>query len=194
MYDGLNPNGKTIDVKSVLLGLLLKCDWFKDAHQLLDELLQPDGTILTNEMTLHVSFSILLRWDYDKECDKFVDLLPRVRTPFECVKKVLRDDLKKGALVVIGLFPDSVLLTMMVTKQCRGYKNDKAWELLCELMKFRKVEATQWKSTSNQSTTIMDLIASRWEELVGGKELMEAQIIGGKKLREKVDMRWKYKK
>ncbi|GKA32706.1 pentatricopeptide repeat-containing protein [Tanacetum coccineum] len=96
MYDGLNPDGKTVDVKNVLLDLLLKCDRFNDAHQLLDEMLQPDGKVLANEMTLNVVFPVLLRWDYGKECDKFVDLLPR---------------------------------------------NDKAWELLRDLMKFGKVEA-----------------------------------------------------
>ncbi|GJZ99620.1 pentatricopeptide repeat-containing protein [Tanacetum coccineum] len=121
MYDGLNPDGKTVDVKNVLLDLLLKCDRFNDAHQLLDEMLQPDGKVLANEMTLNVVFPVLLRWDYGKECDKFVDLLPRFG--------------------VLGVFPDSVWLTKLVTKLCRGYKNDKAWELLCELMKFGKVEA-----------------------------------------------------
>ncbi|PWA91583.1 pentatricopeptide repeat (PPR) superfamily protein [Artemisia annua] len=121
LYDGLNPDGKTVDVKNVLLDLLLKCHRFNDAHQLLDEMLQPDGKVLANEMTLNVVFPVLLRRDYGKEWEKFVDLLPRFG--------------------VLGVFPNSVWLTKLVTKLCRSFRNDKAWELLSELMKFGKVEA-----------------------------------------------------
>nr|GEW83795.1 hypothetical protein [Tanacetum cinerariifolium] len=59
-------------------------------------MLQPDGTVLTYEMMLNVVFLVLLRWDYDKECGKLVDLL--------------------SGFGVLRLFPDSVSLTMLVTR------------------------------------------------------------------------------
>ena len=47
--------------------LLLKCDRFNDAHQLLDKMLQPDYEVLANE-TLNVVFPVLLIWWMGSGC------------------------------------------------------------------------------------------------------------------------------
>ncbi|KAK1420214.1 hypothetical protein QVD17_21624 [Tagetes erecta] len=121
VYDELDLDAKNTNVRNILLDLLLKFERFDDARQLLDEMLDPNARFRPNEITLHIVFPVLLRRNWDKKTDSLIGLIP-----------------KFGAH---GVLPDKVSLTQLITKMCRSYKSDKAWELLCELMKFGKVEA-----------------------------------------------------
>ncbi|XP_071717195.1 uncharacterized protein [Rutidosis leptorrhynchoides] len=119
VYDGLDPNVKNVNVKNTLLDVLLKSDRFDHARQLLDEMLEPNANFPANEATLNIVFPVLLRWNWEKKSEEFIDLIPK--------------------LAIHGVFPSNIWLTQLITKLCRSYRNDKAWELLHELMKFGKV-------------------------------------------------------
>lgn len=124
VYDGLHPDAKTISIKNTLLDLLLKSDRFGDAHNLLDEMLEPDVKFPPNEVTLNIVLPTLLRWNLgnedENENEKILGLVPKFG--------------------IHGLFPSNIWLTQLITKLCRSYRNDKAWDLLHEFMKFGKVE------------------------------------------------------
>lgn len=121
LYNELDPDAKNTNVKNTLLGLLLRSNNFEDAHKLLDEMLQPDTKFPPNETTLSIVFSVLLRWNCGKEDEKIIGLIPKFGRH--------------------GVFPCNVWLTQLITRLCRSYRNDKAWDLLSELMEFGKLEA-----------------------------------------------------
>ncbi|CAI9292121.1 unnamed protein product [Lactuca saligna] len=121
LYNELEPHAKNTNVKNTLLGLLLKSNRFEDAHKLLDEMLQSDTKFPPNETTLSVVFSVLLRWNCGKEDEKILGLIPKFG--------------------IHGVFPCNVWLTQLITRLCRSHRNDKAWDLLHELIKFGKLEA-----------------------------------------------------
>ncbi|KAF5811567.1 putative tetratricopeptide-like helical domain superfamily [Helianthus annuus] len=121
VYDNLDPDVKNTNVRNIVLDLLLKSERFDDARQLLDEMLEPDAKFPPNEITLNIVFPVLLRRDWGNRTDDFIGLVPKFG--------------------VHGVFPNKLLLTKLITKLCRSCRNEKAWDLLHELMKFGKVEA-----------------------------------------------------
>ncbi|KAL4562664.1 hypothetical protein LXL04_026693 [Taraxacum kok-saghyz] len=121
LYADLDPDAKNTNVNNTLLGLLLSSKNFEDAHKLLDEMLQPETKFPPNETTLSIVFSMLLRWNKGKEDEKIIDLIPKFG--------------------IHGMFPCKVWLTQLTTRLCRSNRNDKAWDLLHEYIKFNKLEA-----------------------------------------------------
>nr|XP_043618725.1 pentatricopeptide repeat-containing protein At5g28460-like [Erigeron canadensis] len=126
VYNGLDPDVKTIEVKNAFLNVLLKCDRFDNAHQLLDEMLQPGEKFPVNEATLNIVFAVLVRRDMDQKSEKLVGLIPKFGD--------------------FGVFPSTIMLTQLITKLCRCCRNDKAWDLLHGLMKFGKVETASYNA------------------------------------------------
>ncbi|XP_024992500.1 pentatricopeptide repeat-containing protein At5g28460-like [Cynara cardunculus var. scolymus] len=120
VYAGLDPDARTISIKNTLLDLLMKSDRFDDARNLLDEMLEADVKFPPNEVTLNIILPALLRWNLGNENERILGLVPKFG--------------------IHGLFPSNIWLTQLITKLCRSYRNDKAWDLLHELMKFGKVE------------------------------------------------------
>ncbi|KAL8192337.1 hypothetical protein R6Q57_027522 [Mikania cordata] len=121
VYDELDPDEKNTNVKNILLDLLLKYERFDDARKLLDEMLELNAKFPPNETTLNILFPVLLRRHWDNRTDNFIGLIPKFG--------------------VHGVLPDKVFLTQLITKLCRSYRNDNAWDLLHELMKFGKMKA-----------------------------------------------------
>ncbi|KAK9056153.1 hypothetical protein SSX86_027242 [Deinandra increscens subsp. villosa] len=121
VYDELDPDVRNTNVKNILLESLLKSERFDDARQLLDEMLEPDAKFPPNETTLNIVFPVLLRSHWENRTDKFIGLIPKFGKH--------------------GVFPDKIWLTRLITQMCRSYRNDNAWDLLRDMMKFGKLEA-----------------------------------------------------
>jgi pentatricopeptide repeat protein len=115
--DSLYPSLKNTHFCNVVIDVLFRLGYADYAHNVVDEMLQPNAECPPNDITGDIVFSVLLRRKWPRGTfDKIVWLV-----------------LKFGEC---GVFPDSHKLMQLITKLCWYRNTDCAWDVLHHVMKF----------------------------------------------------------
>ncbi|GAB2271759.1 hypothetical protein Dimus_006589 [Dionaea muscipula] len=118
VYNELDSDARDTCVRNAIVGSLMGCSRIRDALQVLDEMLQPDSASSPNGITADIVFAGLLR----KEADG--------RSVGD--EEIVQLFWKFGER---GVFPDSVVITQIITMLCSHGKSDKGWKVLHAVMK-----------------------------------------------------------
>ncbi|XP_044502827.1 pentatricopeptide repeat-containing protein At3g61520, mitochondrial-like [Mangifera indica] len=118
VYNELEPNIKNTHLRNVLIDVLLKDGRFDDALDVLDQMLQRDSEFPPNDVTGDIVFHALTKKGRFRRKVSDEEIVSLVN--------------KFGEREV---FPDMFWLTQMISRLCKNFKTDLAWDVLHDLMK-----------------------------------------------------------
>ncbi|KAK9910305.1 hypothetical protein M0R45_034273 [Rubus argutus] len=113
------PGLKNTHLCNVVIGMLLKMGRVDDALKVLDEMLHPEAKFRVDEFTCDIVIGSLLR--------------RREQTGRSVSEEEIVDLVSKFGKQ--GVFPNSPLLTKLITVLCRNKKINRAWDVLHDVMK-----------------------------------------------------------
>ncbi|KAL2892111.1 hypothetical protein RDABS01_008020 [Bienertia sinuspersici] len=114
LYQELDTQMRNTHVRNVLIDELFRSGHFVDALQVLDEMLQSNSKFPPNYNTIAIAFPVLLLGKNHHSVvseEEIVGILSRFGRNH-------------------GVFPDSVMLTQLITELCKSRMNNMAWKLL----------------------------------------------------------------
>ncbi|KAL6179161.1 hypothetical protein ACLB2K_050677 [Fragaria x ananassa] len=118
VFNELESGLKTTCIRNVVIGMLLKMGRVDDALKVLDEMLDPEAKFQVDEFTVDVVVGLFLRGEI------------RGRSVSE--EEIAELVSKFGGR---GVFPNSMVLTKLVSGLCRNRKVGLAWDVLHDVMK-----------------------------------------------------------
>ena len=118
VFNELDSGLQTTHIRNVVIRMLLEMGRVDDALKVLDEMLDPEAKFRADDLTVDVVIGLLLRREQ----------IGRSVSEEEIVELVSR-------FGELGVFPNIVLLTKLVSVLCRNRKVDLAWDFLHDVMK-----------------------------------------------------------
>ncbi|KAK6918315.1 Pentatricopeptide repeat [Dillenia turbinata] len=118
VYHKMTPCKKNTQIRNFLIDVLLRVGRVDDALNVLDEMFVENSKFPPDESTVRIVFGAFLRRDFvgrgvgDEELIRLVSKFSKM-----------------------GLFPDAIRLSQLITRLCRNGKSGKAWDVLHDTMK-----------------------------------------------------------
>ncbi|XP_059457089.1 pentatricopeptide repeat-containing protein At5g28460-like [Corylus avellana] len=114
----LDSSLKNTHFCNVVIDVLFRLGYADYAHNVVDEMLQPNAECPPNDITGDIVFAALLRREWPRRTFNDEEIVGLVSKFGEC-----------------GVFLDSPKLTQLITKLCRNRNTNRAWDVLHHVMK-----------------------------------------------------------